>query len=505
MPASGPALVTFAVYLVAMMAVGVWVYRLNKSLSDFVLGGRSLNSWVAALSAQASDFSGFLLLGLPGAAYVGGLGAGWIAVGLAIGVYLNWRVIAARLRAYTERAGVDEKPGGSITLSEYFENRFEDRRHLLRIISAVVIIFFYAIYVASGLVAGSLLFEEVFGIGAGTAITIAIIVIVSYTFLGGFLAVSFTDSIQGSLMWIAIVVVPIIGLVILGGFGSLVGGLESQSPALLDAGREAETANGAWTAGEALGAVGIASGLAWGLGYFGQPHILARFMGIRSVAAVPKARRIAVVWALTAMTGAILVGLVSIVFFEEQLSNPETAFIGLVQQLLNPWIGGILLAGVLGAIMSTADSQLLVASSALTEDFYRALFNREASDTHLLWIGRATVVVVAVVAYVLALSGGTVLDLVAYAWAGFGAAFGPVIIASLFWRKMNWVGALAGMSSGAAVVVLWRQLDPFALGLYELLPGFVVGFICILIFNPLGPTPSERMTSDFEAVREEQQ
>lgn len=503
MPVTFPALVTFGVYLVGMMGIGVWVYQRNKSLADFVLGGRSLNSWVAALSAQASDMSGWLLLGLPGAAYAGGLGAGWIAVGLAIGTYFNWRLIASRLRIYTEHAGALDKEGGSITLSEYFENRFEDRSHMLRVISALVIIVFYAIYVASGLVAGGILFDEIFGIGSTTAITVSVLVIVSYTFLGGFLAVSFTDFFQGSLMWLALMVVPVIVILSIGGFTPLFEGLRAESPALLSPTGNVSTADGGWAASGSLGVVLVVSGLAWGLGYFGQPHILARFMGIRSAGQVPKARKIAVVWVLTALTASMAIGLMGIVYFREQLGNPETVFINMVQDVINPWVGGILLAAVLAAIMSTADSQLLVASSALSEDFYRTFLNREASDTVLLWVGRITVIVVAIVAYVLALGGGSVLGLVAYAWAGFGAAFGPIIIMSLFWRRMNRWGALAGMIGGAVTVVAWRNLDPFGWGLYEIVPGVAVAFVLIYVFSLLGPEPSDQMNSDFDTVNDD--
>jgi sodium/proline symporter len=430
------------------------------------------------------------------------LGAGWIAVGLAIGTYFNWRLIASRLRIYTEHAGALQHQGGSITLSEYFENRFEDRSRMLRVISAVVIIVFYSIYVSSGLVAGGILFNEIFGISTTVAITIAVLVIVSYTFLGGFLAVSLTDFVQGSLMWLALMAVPVVVILSLGGFNPLISGLEAKEPALLSPVGNVSIEDGNWTAAGSLGAVLILSGLGWGLGYFGQPHILARFMGIRSAGEVPKARLIAVVWVLTALTASMVVGLIAIEYFSEQLANPETAFINMVQEVFNPWIAGILLAAVLAAVMSTADSQLLVASSALSEDFYRTFLNREASDTVLLWVGRITVIAVAIVAYVLALGGGTVLDLVAYAWAGFGAAFGPLIIMSLFWRRMNRWGALAGMVGGAATVVLWRQLDPFGWGLYEILPGFAVALVLIVVFSLIGPEPSEQMQSDFDIVND---
>jgi sodium/proline symporter len=504
MPVALPAIATFFVYLAAMMGIGVWVYQRNKSLSDFVLGGRSLGSWVSALSAQASDMSAFLLIGLPSAAYIGGLGAGWIAVGLMIGTYFNWKLIASRLRVYTERAGHEENSAGSITLSEYFENRFEDRSHLLRVISGLAIIIFYTVYVSSGLVAGGILFNEVFGLSNAVAITVAIVVIISYTFLGGFAAVSLTDFFQGSLMWIAIIAVPVFAVIAVGGVGSVVSGIESANSALLSVTGNVELGGGGWTSGSSLSGIGIVAGLTWGLGYFGQPHILARFMGIRSHTEVPKARKIATIWVVTGLSAAIVVGLVAIVYFEQPLSNPETAFINLVQETVNPWIGGILLAGVLAAVMSTADSQLLVASSALSEDFYRTFLNRDASDMLLLWIGRFTVIGVAIVAYILALQGGSVLGLVSYAWAGFGATFGPIIIMSLFWRKMNRVGAIAGMVSGGLTVLIWNFI-PFLSSTewYELLPGFLIGFACIFLFNPLGAAPSQGMEDDFEAVQSE--
>ena len=296
-------------------------------------------------------------------------------------------------------------------------------------------------------------------------------------------------------------IVPFVVIANFGGFDALFSGLREASPALLAPTQEVSLGeSGGWTSGASLGTIGIVSGLAWGLGYFGQPHILARFMGIRSASAVPKARRIAVIWAFTALAASVFIGMIGIVYFENQLGNPETVFVNIVQGALNPWIGGILLAAVLAAIMSTADSQLLVASSALSEDFYRAFLHREASDATLLWVGRITVIGVAIAAYIMALGGGSVLDLVAYAWAGFGAAFGPLIIMSLFWKQMNWVGALAGLIGGAVTVVAWKQIDPFGWGLYEIVPGFIVGFVFIFAFNILGPSPSEQMEEDFAVV-----
>jgi sodium/proline symporter len=472
---------TMVLYLLGMVAVGVWMYRRTTDLEGFVLGGRTLGTLPAALSAQASDMSGWLLLGLPGAIYLSGLGEAWIGIGLLIGTYLNWRFVASRLRTYTERAG------NAVTLSAYFENRFEDGTRMLRLGSALVTIVFFAIYVSSGLVAGGLLFELVFGIDMTTAIVISAVVIVAYTLLGGFLAVSYTDAFQGLLMVGALVVVPLVAVRADGGFGAMTDTVRAESNALLDLFGSAQFDGEGWTTAGSLTVVAIVSGLAWGLGYFGQPHILARFMGIRDAAMVPVARRIGVAWVAICLAGAVLVGLAGIAYFPEPLDNAETVFLALITETITPWIGGILLTAVLAAVMSTADSQLLVTSSALTEDLYRAFLRRDAPDRTLLWVGRATTVAVAVVATFLALRGGTVLDLVAYAWAGFGAAFGPLIILSLYWKGMTSAGALAGMVSGAATVVLWRNVVGGEL--YEIVPGFVVATIACVVFSRIGSTP----------------
>ena len=481
---SGAVVTTMALYLMMMIGIGVWVYKRTTNLDDFVLGGRSLGSVPAALSAQASDMSGWLLLGLPGAIYVSGIGASWIGIGLLAGTYANWKWVAPRLRTYTELAG------NSVTLSAYFENRFEDKTRMLRLVSAIVTIVFFAFYVSSGLVAGGVLFELVFGIEPVTAITISVVVIVLYTLLGGFLAVSYTDAVQGMLMVGALLLVPILAVAADGGFGAMTETVRGESPTLLQMFSAAGFDDGAWTAGGALGAMAIISSLAWGLGYFGQPHILARFMGIRDVSMIPLARRIGVGWVTISLAGAVLVGVAGIAFFEVPLENPETVFLSLITETVNPWVGGILLTAVLAAVMSTADSQLLVSSSALTEDIYRAFLNKDAPDKLLLWVGRGTTVAVALVAFYLALRGGTVLDLVAYAWAGFGAAFGPAIILSLYWRKMTGAGALAGMISGAATVVLYAEFVGGRAGdLYEIVPGVIVSTIACVVFSRVGHQP----------------
>ncbi|MFE0040638.1 sodium/proline symporter PutP [Streptomyces sp. NPDC059015] len=487
---SPPITATFIVYVVAVIAVGVWAYTRTRTFADFALGGRRLSAPVAALSAGASDMSGWLFLALPGAVYAAGIGAGWIAVGLAIGTYLNWLFVAPRLRTYTERAG------NAVSLSAYLEERFEDRTRMLRMVSAAVTVVFFTVYVASGLVAGGLLFEKVFGVDFALAVSLTALVIVVYSCLGGFLAVSTTHVMQGTLMFLALLVLPVIGIGALGGFGALENALGEKTPTLLEVGAEAGYADGRWTAGEPLGAVAVISLLAWGLGYFGQPHILARFMGIRSALAVPAARRIGTGWVLVVLGGAVLVGLVGIGQLDTPLDNPETVYIALTQTLLNPWIAGVMLVAVLAAIMSTADSQLLVSSVALTEDFYRALLNRQAPDKVLVWVGRGAVVVVTLVACVIALKGGGVLNIVAYAWAGFGAAFGPVVLLSLYWPRMTWAGAMAGIVSGAATVLLWNKigplLGPLDPGIYEMVPGVLVATASALLFGRFVGRPPKR-------------
>lgn len=473
--------VTMALYLVGMIGVGVWMYQRTDTLDGFVLGGRSLGPFPAALSAQASDMSGWLLLGLPGAIYVSGLGEAWIGIGLLVGTYLNWRFVAERLRNYTQRAN------NSITLSDYFEHRFEDRTRLLRIVSAIVIIVFFTIYVSSGLVAGGLLFEQVFGIDSTTAITISVGVIVVYTLLGGFLAVSYTDAFQGLLMVAALILVPVLAVLADGGFAVMTETVRGESPSLLQLFGSAGLEDGVWTDTGTLGTLGIISAASWGLGYFGQPHILARFMGIRDASMVPLARRIGVTWVAISLAGAVLVGIAGIAYFAEPLDNPETVFISLIVETVNPWIGGILLMAVLAAVMSTADSQLLVTSSALTEDIYRAFIDRDASQQRLLWIGRVVTVGVALFAFFLALGGGTVLELVAYAWAGFGAAFGPVIVLSLYWSRMTAAGALAGMVVGAGSVVIFANV--IDLGVYEIVPGVVLSTIAVVAVSRVTTPP----------------
>ncbi|MRH44573.1 sodium/proline symporter PutP [Aquibacillus halophilus] len=495
-------LITFIVYLLGMLAIGVISYRLTNNLSDYVLGGRRLGPGVAALSAGASDMSSWLLLGLPGAIYASGLGGAWIAVGLSIGAYLNWQFVAKRLRVYTEVSN------NSITIPDFLENRFRDTSHLLRVISAIVILVFFTFYTSSGMVGGAKLFEASFGLTYSQALWIGAIVIVSYTFLGGFLAVSWTDFIQGILMFLALIVVPIRAIMIVGGWDATIDAVGNISPGHLN-----------MVAG--VGAIGILSSLAWGLGYFGQPHILTRFMALRSAKDVPKARFIGMTWMILGLYGAVFVGLAGLAFISTQdvgmlaqfgvevstndagvqmLADPEKIFIAFSQILFDPIIAGILLAAILSAIMSTIDSQLLVSSSAVAEDFYKAILRKNASERELVWVGRGAVAVIALIATLLATNpDSSVLELVSYAWAGFGGAFGPIVILSLFWKGITRNGALAGIIVGALTVIIWGDfLSGGIFDLYEIVPAFLLNLIVAVVVSNMGGKPAPEIEAEFD-------
>ncbi len=471
----------FAIYLIGMLLIGWVCYRITKNLSDYILGGRGLNPGVAALSAGASDMSGWLLLGLPGAMYASGMNQIWIGIGLVIGAYLNWQFVAKRLRVYTEVAK------DSITIPDYLENRFSDTSRVLRIISAIVILVFFTFYVSSGLVAGGVLFEETFDLPYIWALLIGVVVIVSYTFLGGFLAVSWTDFVQGILMFVALILVPIIAIDGLGGWDQVTDTVGKMDPTYNDVFKD-------------MSLLGIISLMAWGLGYFGQPHILARFMAVRSAKDIPTAKLINMVWMIFGLYGAIFVGYAGIAYFAQApLENSEAVFIQFVQVLFNPWVSGFLLAAILAAIMSTIDSQLLVCSGALTEDIYKAFLKKDASDAQLVRVGRLSVVGIAVLATVLAMDRDSkVLDLVSYAWAGFGAAFGPVIILSLFWRGMTRNGAAAGLVVGALTVVIWKEMSGGIYDLYEIVPGFILSAIAVIVVSKLQGQPSDETKGEFD-------
>ncbi|MES9987945.1 MAG: sodium/proline symporter PutP [Candidatus Thiodiazotropha endolucinida] len=463
---------SFFCYLLTLLIIGVVAWRRTRNLSDFVLGGRSLGSWVTALSASASDMSGWLLLGLPGYAYLAGLESFWLALGLLIGTWLNWRLVAARLRIASETSG------NALTLPEYLSNRFNDDSGLIRISSSFFILLFFLFYTSSGLVAGGKLFEAVFGLPYLWAVASGALIIILYTAFGGFLAVSWTDLFQGLLMLLALVTIPLYVLVEIGGLEGFLSTIEGSNAELLNPLTDSN--------GEPLGVIAIVSLMAWGLGYFGQPHILARFKAIKQSDFVPKAQRIAVSWVFITLTAATLSGLVGIPIFETPLEDAEKVFIRLVDLLFHPLVAGVCLAAILAAIMSTADSQLLVSSSTFTGDLYRLLLRKRASEAELVIVGRLAVLSIALIAFLLALDRESrVLDLVSYAWAGFGAAFGPAVLLSLYWKGMNRWGALAGILSGGLTVVLWKPLQGGLFDLYEIVPGFLISLAMIVLVSRL--------------------
>ena len=484
-------------YLLLMILVGFLFYKKNSTNSDYLLGGRGMNVWVTSMSAQASDMSGWLLMGLPGLAYLMGAGfteAAWTAIGLAIGTYFNWLIVAKRLRKYTQKAG------DSITLPEFFQNRFKSKSNALKIFSAIFILIFFAVYTSSMFAAGAKLFNFVFGIDYLPALILSVVVVTAYTFLGGFKAVCWTDLFQGILMFFALMIVCLVM------FGRL-NAIPTFSWSNLDV---------TFKTSADFGVMGIVGAIAWGLGYFGQPHILARFMAIKSADEVKPARRIAMVWVILSLAAAVLLGMMASQYLPvpgidaPTAGNEEKIFMILVQGMFPTVIAGVLLAAVLAAIMSTADSQLLVASSAFSTDIYNTLFDKNASDKKLVSVSRITIVVIALIAFVLAIDpNSSVFEIVSHAWAGLGAAFGPIILCSLFWKNCNSKGAAAGVVSGGAVALLWAYLPsliwganvPAIFSVYEIVPGFVVSFALIIIVSLLTGGASDEIKAEFEQVR----
>jgi sodium/proline symporter len=486
---SHPTTITFIFYIVLMIGIGVTAWWHTSDLADYILGGRRLGSFVTAMSAGASDMSGWLLMGLPGAVYAAGVSESWIAIGLCLGAWFNWWLVAARLRVYTELTN------NALTLPDYFTYRFADQSRHLRILSALVILVFFTIYCASGMVAGARLFERTFGLTYGTALWTSAIATIAYVFIGGFLAVSWTDTVQATLMIFALVLAPVVIVIHLGGLNPAIAAVRAVDPKFTD-----------WFRGTSL--VSIISLMAWGLGYFGQPHILTRFMSARSVHTIPSARRIGMTWMVLCLAGALAVGFFGIAYFvthPEQgapvRANHETVFITLSQVLFNPWIAGILLSAILAAIMSTLSCQLLICSSVLTEDFYRALVRPTAGQRELVWIGRGMVLAISLIALGIAANPeGRVLGLVGYAWAGFGSAFGPVVVLSLTWPRMSRKGALTGMLAGAITVIVWRQGGWW--GLYEMVPGFLLATFTIVVVSLFDAAPSSGVAATFVRMRE---
>lgn len=484
---TNPTAITFIAYMILMVGVGFFAYYYTRNYSDYILGGRSLGGLITALSVGASDMSGWLLMGLPGAVFASGISSAWIAFGLTLGAYINWCLVATRLRLYTEKAH------NALTLPDFFSHRFADKQNLLRIVAATVILIFFTIYCASGVVAGARLFENTFGLPYTTSLYIGAICTIFYVFLGGFLAVSWTDAIQATLMCIALIVTPFSVIHDLGGFSQATARVAAIDPSMLDILKNQTF-------------IGIVSLAAWGLGYFGQPHILIRFMAARSIKVIPNARRVGTLWMIFCLAGAIGVGFFGAAYFAEHQDvaglvneNHERVFIVLSGLLFNPWIAGILMSAILAAVMSTLSAQLLVCSSTLTEDFYRTFLRPKAAQKELVWVGRSMVLAISLVAVWLARDPNSlVLSLVSYAWAGFGAAFGPLIILSLWWRRMTRNGAIAGMIVGAATVLIWHQGAWF--NLYEIVPGFLLATLAIVVVSLLDKAPPVAVTKVFDDV-----
>jgi sodium/proline symporter len=477
-------LVTFVVYFVLLLGIGCYFYRRSVSIEDYLLGGRRMGAWVTALSAQASDMSGWLLMGLPGAIYLGGMPEVWIAVGLFVGTVLNWKLVSARLRVYTQKTD-------TITLPCFFEQRFGDPTGLLRVVSAIIILIFFTIYASSGLVATGKLFESIFdNVTYKQAVVVGGGIIIAYTFLGGFLAVCWTDLFQGMLMVVAVIVVPAVAYHGVGGAGAIREAMASKGISL-----------GLIPQREGSSVLMIISATAWGLGYFGQPHILARFMSAKSVGKLNESMPIAVVWVFLSLAGAVVVGFIGIGMFNNLAGgDEEKVFIFMIGRVMHPWIAGVMLAAILSAIMSTIDSQLLVSSSALTEDFYLKAIKKKASAKEIMLVGRICVIIISIVALVLALNPSeTILRIVAYAWGGFGAAFGPLVLFALFSRKTTWQAALAGMVTGTVVLILWKQAD-LSKHMYEIVPGFVSNCLTILLANAIIGQKDNMVLKQYEEV-----
>lgn len=497
-------ILAFVIYLGAMIGIGIIFSKKSSNMSDYFLGGRGMNSWLTALSAQASDMSSWLLMGLPGAVFLSGLGEAWIAIGLGIGTYLNWLLVAKRLRKYSAVAN------DSITIPEFFQNRFDSKGSALKVTCAIIIFIFFLIYTASSFNAAAKLLNTVFGIEYSIGLTIGVVVIVVYTFLGGYFAVVWTDFFQGMLMFFALLIVPIIAYGIVSADYSQIVHSVPGNPQFMSFTHGAD--------GQAYSWQYIVSNLGWGLGYFGMPHILVRFMSIKNSDMIKKSRIIATVWVAITLVASVFVALTGYAYVSHtgiELTDAETIFMVLVQRLTPGFIAGILLCAIVAAIMSTSDSQMLVTASAVSNDIYKTIFNKGATDKQLLLLSRIAIIAVAVIAYFLALNpDNSVMDLVSYAWAGLGAAFGPAILLSLFWKRMTMSGALAGMISGGVSVFVWntfftsdcpiealKGLTVYDTGLYELVPAFVISIIFIVFVSLISKAPSQKVLDDFDKVK----
>ena len=460
--------ITFGIYLVFLIGIGVYFYYKTDSHESYVLGDRGVGYWVTALSAQASDMSGWLLLGLPGAVYLSGLTEIWVVIGLASGTYLNWKFVAPALRVQTEEYN-------SLTIPSFISKKLDDKKGYIRTFSAIVILFFFTIYSASGLVASGKLFDSLLGIDYKWGVIIGGGTIIIYTFLGGYLAGVWTDFFQGALMFFAIIVVPVGAYFNAGGINGISAAMDAREISL-----------NIFRYAKVLSFPVIISGLGWGLGYFGQPHIIVRFMSIDSADELWKSRIVAMIWVIISLLGAIAVGVTGIGVFSnvsEMGGDAEKVFIFLINKLFNPWLAGILYAAILSAIMSTISSQLLVSSNTLTEDFYRHIVKREKTNKEMIWLGRWCVMVIFVIASYLAMNPDSkVLEMVSYAWAGFGGVFSPVVLFTLYKKDLSWKSVLVSMVIATATVIIWKETG-LGKTIYEIVPSFIVNCICIYLFE----------------------
>ncbi|HJJ90530.1 MAG TPA: sodium/proline symporter PutP [Methanocorpusculum sp.] len=497
----------FLIYFAAVIYIGFFYFKKIKTASDYVLGGRNLHPFVAAMSAESSDMSGWLLIGLPGLAYTTGMSiAGWTAIGLAIGTYLNWRFIAKRLRIYTHKAK------DSLTIPEYLTNRFQEKKGLITVMTSIFILIFFIVYTSAQFKAGGVLFSSLitnygvdlcaFGIEDADSlyvigVLICALIVLSYTFTGGFKAICITDTIQGLLMLFALILVPILSCVILFNEGINFASINTQMFSLF---HEYNTKSGIF---EFVSIITIVSGLSWGFGYFGQPHILPRFMAIKDPEEIPKARKAAMIWVILSLSTAIFVGLVGQLIFPNHTldENAEQIFILMTSNIFGaiPFIAGIIYCGILGTITSTASSQLLVASSAISQDLYKNIINKTTSDNIHLWISRGTVIVVSIIAIIISLNQeNTVFNIVSNAWAGFGCTFGTVILVSLLWKRMNWQGTLAGIIAGGIVSLGWGTYLTKITGLYEMVPGVITSLLVIYLASKFTTKPENEVTTIYD-------
>lgn len=500
-------MIAIAIYLIAMLGVGIYCSKKNNNVDDFYLGGRKLGPFVTAMSAEASDMSSWLLMGLPGVAYLTGVAdAAWTAIGLAIGTYFNWLIIAKRIRIYSHVAD------NSITVPDFFSRRYRDNKNILMCISAIVIIVFFIPYTASGFAACGKLFSSLFGVNYVWAMIISAVVIVGYTATGGFLAASATDLIQSIFMTVALIIILLFGVKVAGGWDTIITDVQAM-PGYLNM---TETYSVATGTAEPYSLLTIVSVLAWGLGYCGMPHILLRFMAIEDKEKLTLSRRVASIWVVISMAIAVSIGIVgyamtkanAIPFLEG--STSETIIVRIAdllsqQGMLAAFVAGIILAGILAATMSTADSQLLAASSSVSQNLLRGFFKVNISEKTAMTIARITVIVISIIAIFLARDpNSSVFGIVSFAWAGFGASFGPVVVFALFWKRSNKYGALAGMIAGGVMVFVWKYLvAPLggAFGIYELLPAFITGALVNIIVSLATPAPEKEIVEEFELVQ----